>query len=183
MSTEITSRAAAEQIAAGMLKGRLHEDSEVCPHCGLSLVDQPIPEDLREFYGGRKFFSSLMMQLSLLFDRVLAFSCPYCKTIDVIPGREGMWHEEIAHWARLNQADQTQTAVPDTAQANVPPQDVVVGAIPDGPYINTEVSLENKLCPDCGQRDPNCTCCWFCNGPCECANPAGRFPASRVREV
>jgi predicted RNA-binding Zn-ribbon protein involved in translation (DUF1610 family) len=91
-------------------------DSKECPHCGFNLVAQEIPAESRHLYipmeknrltgryengkdDGRKMhFSHVIAVSSLVFDRTLAYSCPECKEVDVIPGCEAMMQADQDYW-------------------------------------------------------------------------------------
>lgn len=95
-------------------------ESQACPHCKTSLIAQVIPQGSRHLYLGFEyqmgengkltpvpkqddgrfmFYSHVIGMSSMLFDRTLAFTCPFCKTTDIIPGLEEAWVEEQAYWA------------------------------------------------------------------------------------
>lgn len=90
---------------------RLCCDSKECPHCGKSLIGKEILQENRHCYigfekdetgkfvpkkddGRPMFYSNIIGMNSLMFDRILAYKCPYCCVEDVIPGLENLWREE-----------------------------------------------------------------------------------------
>jgi hypothetical protein len=91
--------------------GLLNADMQECPHCHHTLVAQEIPADRRHLHlgftphgkpkeddGRYMFYSHVVAQSSMVFDRTLAYTCPFCDTTDVIPGCEQMWLEDQAFW-------------------------------------------------------------------------------------
>jgi len=107
---------------------RLHKKSIECPHCKASLVAQEIPAERRAGHippgvvddGRPMFYTHLLMQSSMLYDRILAYTCPFCEVTDVIPGCEEMWDVEMAAADRLKarqaqqEADRRSEAALDT---------------------------------------------------------------------
>lgn len=95
------------------VKPMLTHDSQSCPHCTASLVAQEIPKESRHNYLGLEwdeptkrfipreddgrflFYSHLIGISSMWHDRTLALQCPFCNTIDVIPGLEDLWAEYL----------------------------------------------------------------------------------------
>jgi DNA-directed RNA polymerase subunit RPC12/RpoP len=49
-----------------------------CTHCGVSLLSEPIPEDIRHMYAGN-WFKREVGHYSLERDRTMFFLCPNCK--------------------------------------------------------------------------------------------------------
>lgn len=91
----------------------LNPKMEVCSHCAASLIAMEIPVCDREAYipmgqtddGQFLFFSKVVGHSSMLFDRILAYECPFCNNIDVIPGMEKMWAEDQAYWESQRERD------------------------------------------------------------------------------
>lgn len=117
---------------------RLFQGLAACPHCNANLIHSEIPAADRHYYlgmenteipgkfqlkrddGRKMYFYRIIGQSSLLFDRVLAWTCPDCKVTDVIPGMEAKWAEEQAYWAKREKLDpesQSQMAMQDFADA------------------------------------------------------------------
>lgn len=92
--------------------GILHHDAKYCPHCYKSLVGPEILKENRHCYLGFEkdketgkyvpkkddgrplFYSNIIGMSSMCFDRILAYQCPHCHEIDVIPGMEKQWEQE-----------------------------------------------------------------------------------------
>jgi hypothetical protein len=107
---------------SGTAVTRLWSHAASCPHCNANLIQSEIPQADRHNYlpmvkdettgrfvdgsdDGRKlYFYRIIGMSSMLFDRVLAWSCPDCKVTDVIPGMEAKWAEEQAYWAERGAA-------------------------------------------------------------------------------
>jgi hypothetical protein len=120
---------------------RLFQGLAACPHCNANLIASEIPAESRRYYmtPGKEhdrplYFYRLIGQSSMLFDRVLAWTCPDCKVTDVIPGCEEMWEKDQAYWAEYEarQAHQyrpmpDQQAEQDTMMAGkgIPPLDSI----------------------------------------------------------
>ena len=61
-----------------------NDNSENCPHCGVSLQGAEIPADIREHYGDTTHFSRMIgMEVFGQYDGVLYYRCPDCG---------GNWH-------------------------------------------------------------------------------------------
>jgi hypothetical protein len=60
---------------------KLTHDSTICPHCQANLVGDPIPEEHREDFGGATHFQR-QIGIERDHDRIEAYQCPDCKTID-----------------------------------------------------------------------------------------------------
>lgn len=84
------------QIPVTQPKLMLNSESITCPHCACSLVDIEIPVENRKYYGNKTHFSRVIGMSSLWFDRMLAYKCPDCDNVDVIPGLEDMWRKDQA---------------------------------------------------------------------------------------
>jgi len=57
------------------------EDLIECPKCRSDLKGEPIPEDLKEQYGGSNYYSKLIaIEIPELYDGVSFWKCPFCKT-------------------------------------------------------------------------------------------------------
>jgi hypothetical protein len=84
----------------------LYQNPKTCPHCGTNLVASQIPAANRKYYlpqgtpdDGRELLYYRTIGISsVIFDRILAYTCPDCKAIDVIPGCESMFEADRAHW-------------------------------------------------------------------------------------
>lgn len=50
-----------------------------CPQCGCSWVGNPIPEELRKEYGGRRYFTRLVQNYDWKTKKVVAYECPDCE--------------------------------------------------------------------------------------------------------
>lgn len=50
----------------------------VCPHCGVSLIGEEIPEKDREMFGGATHGSRLLGRVDPVRDRVVEWECPDC---------------------------------------------------------------------------------------------------------
>lgn len=61
---------------------KLNQDSTECPHCGASLVGDPIPEESKEWYGNRTHYSLVIAITIQGFDYTSAYACPYCEKVD-----------------------------------------------------------------------------------------------------
>jgi hypothetical protein len=83
---------------------KLNSRAQTCPHCDTSLVARKIPQQDRHLYlppgveddGRFLFYSRVVGMSSLWFDRILAYKCPFCEAIDVVPGCESMWAQDLA---------------------------------------------------------------------------------------
>jgi hypothetical protein len=65
---------------------RILADLKTCPHCGCSLVGEPMTDGQREFFGsGHTHFSRLWARYDEEQDRAVAFTCPDCKAEIPIP--------------------------------------------------------------------------------------------------
>lgn len=92
---------------------QLHHNCETCPHCSANLIASEIPKEHRPHYlgyhkdpktgkyvenedHGRPMYYYRMIGLSSWkYDRTLAYQCPDCKAIDVIPGCERMYEDDL----------------------------------------------------------------------------------------
>ena len=87
----------------------LYQRPKVCPHCGTNLVASEIPAEHRHFYlpqgtpdDGRELLYYRTIGISSVkFDRTLAYTCPDCKAVDVIPGCESMFEADREYWQNL----------------------------------------------------------------------------------
>lgn len=69
------------------------ETMDNCPHCGVSLLGEPIPEARRELFGGATHFKrEIMVEVRGVYDGGLYFICPDCGH------RYHRWPE--GHWLR-----------------------------------------------------------------------------------
>jgi len=90
----------------------LYRKPKACPHCGTNLVASEIPAENRHFYlpqgtpdDGRELLYYRTIGISsALFDRTLAYTCPDCKAIDIIPGCEAMFQADREHEQKLEAA-------------------------------------------------------------------------------
>ncbi len=58
-----------------------------CPHCGVSLIGDPIPEDRRHHYSGTHWRREIGIEYPRKYDGVWEWECPDCK---------GTWPSEVA---------------------------------------------------------------------------------------
>lgn len=49
-----------------------------CPHCGVSLLGDPIPEDIRKYYSGTHWKREIGVEVPEIYDGVLYYKCPDC---------------------------------------------------------------------------------------------------------
>ena len=57
---------------------------EKCPHCGVSLIGNEIPEENRHLFGGAThFYRDILVSVLGVYDGYLFHRCPDCK---------GEWH-------------------------------------------------------------------------------------------
>lgn len=54
------------------------DEPKNCPHCGVSLLGDKIPDDIAEHYGGTHWKREIGIYDEAL-DRTVAFECPDCK--------------------------------------------------------------------------------------------------------
>lgn len=98
------------------VKQMLNGTQETCPHCEESLIKCEIPDADRHHFiaegeednGEPIYFFHTIAVSSLIFDRILAWKCPFCETIDVIPGMEEKWNEDVRYWAKHDSNMQAQ---------------------------------------------------------------------------
>jgi hypothetical protein len=63
-----------------------------CPHCGVSLIGDPIPEDRQKYYSPPYFWRrEIGVELPEKYDGVWYWQCPDCK---------GAWSGEVAKLKR-----------------------------------------------------------------------------------
>jgi hypothetical protein len=143
MSTELLLSTLSD-IHSIAVKPLLNTQSQECPHCRASMIAQEIPADRRHNYlpmvkdpvsgryvdgpddGRFMFYSHVIGRSSILHDRTLAYTCPFCDVTDVIPGLEAMW-AELMVWETVEYA-----------------KDVLRGAIERNPYAE----LDSCIGPD-----------------------------------
>ena len=53
--------------------------TDTCPHCGVSLIGDPIPENMREYYSPPYHWRRELGQYDTELDRVVEWMCPDCK--------------------------------------------------------------------------------------------------------
>jgi hypothetical protein len=88
-----------EAPSAALRKPSLALDSEVCPHCEESLVGREIPAKSRTPLDNWIIHTSTSRSIPI------AVQCPLCDSIDVLPGMEDLWREEIARRAGVGLAE------------------------------------------------------------------------------
>lgn len=49
-----------------------------CPHCNVSLLDQPIPAEHQHMYAGTYFKREIGVEFSHKYDGIWHFKCPDC---------------------------------------------------------------------------------------------------------
>lgn len=57
----------------------MSNEPENCPHCGVSLLAEPIPEDIREHYSGTHWKREIGVTLRRQGDRTNYYYCPDCE--------------------------------------------------------------------------------------------------------
>jgi len=61
---------------------------EICPHCNADLHGDKIPEEDRESFGGKEYFSRLIGIEDATYDGISYWCCPDCKVVwDRFTGR------------------------------------------------------------------------------------------------
>lgn len=50
-----------------------------CPHCGVSLIGDPIPDDIKEHYDSTHWRREIGIEYPELYDGVWEWECPDCK--------------------------------------------------------------------------------------------------------
>lgn len=56
---------------------------DACPHCGVSLLGDPVPETEQPWFGNTHYRRDQHMVVKAIYDGVLYFQCPDCG---------GAWH-------------------------------------------------------------------------------------------
>jgi len=62
-------------------------NSDNCPHCGVSLIGDPIPDDIKEHYSSTHWRREIGMEYPDKYDGVWEWMCPDCG---------GKWPSEVA---------------------------------------------------------------------------------------
>lgn len=132
---------------------RLTGKSEVCPHCAADLVAGLITDPkTRQYYlpiptghkfgtlipddGRRLVYLKVIGQSSLLYDKVLAWTCPECGTTDIIPGYEEEYARE-QEFLKTFEEDRARMAFDrdnpgDASTAQCHRDGITCGCLPDG---------------------------------------------------
>lgn len=131
-----------------------------CPHCTHSLVAQEIPVERRHNYLGMEqdpdtgrmrcrkddgrflFYSHVIGVSSMLFDSLLAYTCPFCNTTDVIPGMEAKWDADQL-W---NEARDREARDVKVGQASLIASPLNHNMPDSGAKSDSEISAEPRAC-------------------------------------
>lgn len=62
-------------------------DRDNCPHCGTSLIGDPIPDNIRQYYHGTHWRREIGMEYPEKYDGIWEWKCPDCS---------GVWPSEVA---------------------------------------------------------------------------------------
>ena len=57
-----------------------------CPHCGASLIGDPIPDDIKENYSGTNWRREIGREDPSVYDGIIEWICPDCN---------GVWPSEV----------------------------------------------------------------------------------------
>jgi hypothetical protein len=89
---------------------RLQRNCKTCPHCNADLVASVIPQESRLYYlpfgepdDGRELLYFRIIGLETEdYDGVSAYRCPDCMVIDVLPGFEPLWKDDVSQIEKID---------------------------------------------------------------------------------
>lgn len=66
-------------------------ENDYCPHCGVSLIGEPIPENIRQHYSPPYYWKrEIGIEDPEVYDGIMEWKCPDCEGIWSVNDENGM---------------------------------------------------------------------------------------------